>query len=551
MHIVKIELLRVQTYLFAVPRLRVMVGANALLGEAIRVDLPKLAAKEKCKSMRISSDIAEPPKADSNDPLDKCANKEDRDDPSVLYERGILTRDGGHFQAVFGDEPSANEFKRLATDLLAKKLPGLRYEITMKEVPERREPDEKEDEREKPAKAASEISIVDLPLFQVCEESGNGPASRSQQFEGEDPRYFSLDVHQRKKKGEEFFSEEGTKDIVGLFRNKLHLSKMKDPKDLEDLCGTDYLAVIHADGNGIGKRFIAWRDQHKDNGDTESDFLKKEAHGEKFYHSMRVAVRKSLVAALENTFREYSRDEKQVRPYHLLMLGGDDLLLVCRAPYALRFVKEYAKELIQYHLCDGKPLTIGAGVVIASHKFPFHRLHALAEELASSAKRLYRSMDKEVSVVDWMVVTQSWSEDPIDARKRDSIVRYDVDHTSETLLLTGRPYPILKVEGNGEDSLNSLEALLKAADNLKSEDSKAARSQLKGLCYELGKGRISGELIFKELPESTRKALGGVKINEPWKHLDGNTWRTHLLDLVDISEIPHLQMKSQKEGSDQ
>ena len=40
---VHIELSRVQTWLFAVPRLRAMVGANALLGETLRAALPTLA----------------------------------------------------------------------------------------------------------------------------------------------------------------------------------------------------------------------------------------------------------------------------------------------------------------------------------------------------------------------------------------------------------------------------------------------------------------------------------------------------------------------------
>jgi hypothetical protein len=40
---VHIELTRVQTWLFAVPRLRAMVGANALLGKILRDELPELA----------------------------------------------------------------------------------------------------------------------------------------------------------------------------------------------------------------------------------------------------------------------------------------------------------------------------------------------------------------------------------------------------------------------------------------------------------------------------------------------------------------------------
>jgi hypothetical protein len=40
---VHIEFQRVQTWLFAVPRLRAMVGTNALLGETLRAGLPNLA----------------------------------------------------------------------------------------------------------------------------------------------------------------------------------------------------------------------------------------------------------------------------------------------------------------------------------------------------------------------------------------------------------------------------------------------------------------------------------------------------------------------------
>ena len=41
-----IELQRVQTWLFAVPHLRAMVGANTLLGEVLRIEIPALARQE-------------------------------------------------------------------------------------------------------------------------------------------------------------------------------------------------------------------------------------------------------------------------------------------------------------------------------------------------------------------------------------------------------------------------------------------------------------------------------------------------------------------------
>jgi hypothetical protein len=63
---VHIELQRVQTWLFAVPRLRAMVGANALLGETLRVVLPKLARETGRWTLAPSAELY--PASNSNDP---------------------------------------------------------------------------------------------------------------------------------------------------------------------------------------------------------------------------------------------------------------------------------------------------------------------------------------------------------------------------------------------------------------------------------------------------------------------------------------------------
>src|SRR5437868_254074 len=73
---VHIELQRVQTWLFAVPRLRAMVGANALLGETLRVELPKLA-RETGRGWTLAPSSETYPAADANDPL------KDHDDPAA------------------------------------------------------------------------------------------------------------------------------------------------------------------------------------------------------------------------------------------------------------------------------------------------------------------------------------------------------------------------------------------------------------------------------------------------------------------------------------
>lgn len=553
---VHIELLRIQTFLFAVPRLRDMIGANVLLGETIRVKLPRLAINSGSYSCKVAElSIEQLPPVDKNDPLydeirKNRPSQDNWDDPRRLYQKGILSRDGGHFRALFPDENSANNFKNAAESMLIRNLPGLRFEISIV-------PFEKTDDKTLSPKKAKTQAIFDLPPLQVCQESGNGPAvAEPCSVGGEKEVWVSETTRKNKEAGARFFrglrsNKSLSRDIIGLLNHKLppvHY-QFDEPTDLQDVCGNDYLAVIHADGNSVGRRFKEWlkkQDKPSDNDDPIRNHLLKEAHGERFFHSMRVAVRRAVVDGLGQTFYGF---EGKYRPYQLLMLGGDDLLLVCQAKYAFDFLVHYAEALTRIELVDGKPLSIGAGVVIASPNLPFHHLHHLAEELAGSAKRLFRSYpDKNLSVVDWIVSSNSWVNDPIALRQADARVSYEVNGIRETLALSGRPYAILSGEAETQ-SLNSLEALWKAAQTLTADtkDAQAARSQLRKLVSELAKGRRWADLCLQTLAPETLNALSfNCSITSCWQQIDAekNLWLTVLADLIELYEIPNLKRQS-------
>ena len=63
---VHIEFSRVQTWLFAVPRLRAMVGANVLLGETLRDAQPRLA-RETGRGWMLAPSRQAYPGADAHD----------------------------------------------------------------------------------------------------------------------------------------------------------------------------------------------------------------------------------------------------------------------------------------------------------------------------------------------------------------------------------------------------------------------------------------------------------------------------------------------------
>lgn len=81
-----------QTWFFAVPRLRARVGANALLGETLRV---ARLARDTGRGWTLAPNNEAYPCADGNDPL------KDHDDPAADAKDGIVSRDGGHFEAQF------------------------------------------------------------------------------------------------------------------------------------------------------------------------------------------------------------------------------------------------------------------------------------------------------------------------------------------------------------------------------------------------------------------------------------------------------------------
>lgn len=523
-YLVEISLKRVQGFIFDVPRLKAMLGANALVGETMRNGLVRLAEEAMALEYKLPEGVAAP----QNDPLDHpVVSVAERDDPAELYRKGILARDGGHFIAVFPTHGTAQRFIDSATLEISERLPGVLFDVVCREIGSA-------DERGPAISQAVEAHPAAMPSFQICQETGREPASPA---DGHDlhGRFASDSVQARLEAGSRHYRGE-TRDIIGLLRGALRQrpdSGWEQPDDLADMCGGQYLAVIHADGNQVGKRYKEWRTAKSSGGNTLDAIIHDEAVGESFFHSMRVAVRRAVVSALESAFATSGG----VRPYQVLMLGGDDLLLACRADRALAFCRAYAETLAEIPLADGRPLDVGMGVAIAAPSYPFHRLHELAEALGASAKRLYRSLDTKDrgSVADWQVVTQSWFGDPGEQRQRSECVRYRTADREELLYLTARPYRMLPTADRSGASLAEL-AEASRFGNSGDGNTRAGRSALRGMRAAIETGRSSAELAWRKLPPATRQDLGG----QLWEELGDGAYLTRVLDIIGLQEIDNL-----------
>lgn len=162
---------------------------------------------------------------------------------------------------------------------------------------------------------------------------------------------------------------------IGITDNK-HLR----PSSFKDI--GDDIAIVYADGNAMGKLIKKI--------DDKNDY-------EKFARITDSSIREACYETLAKTFHE--RESKF--PADILLLGGDDLIVVIKAKNAVQFAydvstrfnelsieklkDEKADKLLK--LTENRGLTISVGISIAKANYPFRILLEQSEELLKLAKK--------------------------------------------------------------------------------------------------------------------------------------------------------------------
>lgn len=154
---------------------------------------------------------------------------------------------------------------------------------------------------------------------------------------------------------------------------------------------TNRIALIHADGNGMGQLLMKLREQLNTNPKYAEIFLA-------FSQALESATISATQQALTDCIIPHSLND--VLPARPIILGGDDLTIIVRADLALSFTKSFlqafeteTKKRIQavwnqYNLTiEPDYLTACAGIVYAKPSQPIAQLAHLAESLCQQAKK--------------------------------------------------------------------------------------------------------------------------------------------------------------------
>lgn len=222
-----------------------------------------------------------------------------------------------------------------------------------------------------------------------------------------------------------------------------------------DLSPEGWVAVIHADGNGIGA--------------CVDELASPEA-----YASFSTA----LEAATRNAFVTATR-EVDARQWLLpILVGGDDVTLICRASVAATFTRAYLRAFesaSEARLPDGQRLTAAAGVAFVKPHYPFSEAHVLAQQLTRSAKqglRQHGATDR--SAWDFHVLHDSL------ARPLDEVREHQ--HAVVVPLLTGGtdrpPADVWQAAHDDEPLMRAVEELVSATPPLSNKARHALRAAL-------------------------------------------------------------------------
>lgn len=316
-----------------------------------------------------------------------------------------------------------------------------------------------------------------------------------------------------------------------------------------------YIGLIYADGNRMGRLV-----QEIDRVDTSAAFSE----------IVDSSIREACYQALSRECAEEVRRNRHVRregtmpsplQADILLLGGDDLIVLLPAERALTFVEDVTRwfedltrskiaEIPQAHVrrffterVGDRGMTISCGVALARASYPFYLLLDLAEALLASAKRGGAAGRENHATAAHREAGAYWTPSYVDFHLVAGSSSHDLDHLRE------RDYHVKTAASRtlrpfSRDTLSRLRAQVGRLRR-----GGFPRSKLHDLFEaSLEPSRVKAERrvreIFSRCNSEERKALWeivaemgrGHEVDFPWRKADGR-WDTVIADLAEAVDL--------------
>lgn len=257
-----------------------------------------------------------------------------------------------------------------------------------------------------------------------------------------------------------------------------------------------YLAVVHADGNEMGKRKEKICARFPDAKDNRKFIKAMSTFSEEVKKASLNALRATFAWAMEwDARKEVMIDAAKGRVRFVpLVYGGDDVTFVCDGRIGLSLAAIFLQEF-QKQRADEQLLNACAGIAIVKKRYPFAHAYEMVDKLCKNAKSAVRKLKEsgspDASALDWHFAVSGAVLNVQEIRARE----YTVSNDQKEGKLYIRP---LMMDGAGEP-LKRWTSFPKVVNAFKYEKSWGeARNKVKELREQLRRGP-SATKQFREL----------------------------------------------------
>ena len=387
----------IQPYIFGSNRLRENVGASYLVSQATDEWVKEvLKGLKKTENWKIQIP-------------DQPEDKPHIEDGELTAE--LVYAGGGNTVLLFQTIDYAKEFTRNLSRKMLEEAPGINLVAAHKEFEWNSKSDplyqviqnvmKNEVDRAKQQRVPS-APLLGLGVTADCRSARLVAVNIS-----DEPQYMMPSKHQAYPISKEI----GAKLVTVNTANKQLKHFIFDPKkphkkddyeiplDVDDMGRSEgessYIAIVHADGNNMGKRF-----QDVGIGKSNREYI---TEIRKLSHSIQEAGKNALKKVYETVVKSLdsgSLAEKislkdNTLPFRPIVYGGDDVTFVCDGRLGLELAAIYLQAFENQPVSYGGKLTACAGVCIVKSHYPFVRAYELSENLCKSAKKSAKNKAKD------------------------------------------------------------------------------------------------------------------------------------------------------------
>lgn len=237
------------------------------------------------------------------------------------------------------------------------------------------------------------VRPMTLGLMAISRAPSTGLPAVETQTEKEKGKIVLLDEASSKKRKKQGLLKLAEKS----FGKEQNITEKQIAYEIEDITGNNnWIAIIHADGNGIGNIVRAVANEKED--------MKKFS---KMLDVITAQAANAAYKAVEGRFGE----TKKI-PLRPVVLSGDDMTMICRGDLAIEYTKMFLEKFEEFSEIEFQKivlkektskklieqgLTACAGIAFVKLSYPFHYGVKLAEALCGRAKKAAKKIDADLA----------------------------------------------------------------------------------------------------------------------------------------------------------